>query len=173
MPKQLTKKSFTTSRKLPTSRMTVISDISVPAMCGTLHHAIICSLLDNKNRFVTWNKLERLVPIHVLQYGGEEAFKRFTKKCSKSSVLGEIKTCLKKMSLWPACTFNKTAQDLHERGVVLFMFLDGAMAKTGGKCIHRNNKIFVHFKDGLGAQSCDDIISFQQFRRKHNLVGED
>jgi len=168
-----TTKFSSNSRRFPASRMTLIADISIPAACGTINHAIICSLLENKNKFVAWSKLERLVQTNLVQYGGLDALKKFVKKCGKKPIIDVIKDTIKKLSLSPTCFNNKTANELHERGVGVFLFSDGALAKTGGKCTHRGEKTFIKFTNGLSIQTEEDVSNFQNFRRRFNLVNED
>ena len=76
--------SFRGSKRLPEDKMTVINDVSIPAIPGSCYHAILCGLIDNKNKFVFWTRLEKLVEKYIVTYGGEEAWNKFVKRGKKT-----------------------------------------------------------------------------------------
>ena len=165
----MTKKySFQNSKRLPEERMTLIGDIQVPAVPGTSHHAILCALIDNKNKFVTWKKIVKLVEEYMVMYGGEEVWKKFLgrkRKDNNETILKKVKT--------NTHTLTKTGKNcygyrLHERGIVIYYFKDGAMARTGGRFISakRRKPYNVRFHVGTGLQLGIDekIMSYREYK---------
>jgi len=153
--------------------MTVIGDIAVPAIPGTCYHAILCSLMFTKNKFVTWNKLSQLVEEYLLRYGGDDAWNKFAYRSSGKSrgkideehVLKKIKT--------NTHTLTRTGKNcygyrLHVRGIAIYYFRDGSMIRTGGKYVPARGRrpYAVKFKDGTGLQtrSRGKIMSHREYK---------
>lgn len=152
-------------RKLKESRMTSINEVNIPVQPGTCLHAILVALLENKNKFVPWSKILRLVSDNMVRYGGEDAWRVFYKKCSKNQeqLLQKIKTNIRLVM-----QVGKKTQGykLHSRGVVVYLFKDGIMARTGGKFIAgRGRGLYsVKFKDGTGFQQSDVLTSYREYK---------
>jgi len=122
--------SFKNSKRLSSENMTEINGIKIPSMPGSCYHAIICVLAQHKDSFCQWRKIIELTEKYMLQYGGTKAWERF---CNKSNV----KSCDKRIKD-NAHTLTRTGKDcygyrLHELGMCIYYFKDGAMLLTGGQ----------------------------------------
>lgn len=161
------KLSFKGSKRLPEERMTLIGEIAVPAVPGTSYHAILCGLIDYKNKFVTWNKIASLVEEYLIMFGGEGAWKKFTNRKTKNKeyILDKIKTNTNMLTKTGKKSYGYR---LHERGIVIYYFKDGAMARTGGKFIPaKGRKSYnVRFHDGTGIQlrTKGELLSYREFK---------
>jgi len=169
--------SLTNSKRLPEHRMTMINDILVPAIQGTCYHAILCSLFSNKNKFVTSSKLLELVEEYMIMYGGSEAWKDFAyrKMRKRSRVRSRIFDCqyvLKKIrtNIYTLTRVGKknNGYRLHVRGIAIYYFKDGAMARTGGKFIPARGRrpYTVKFKDGteLQVRKRGQSITYREYK---------
>ena len=161
--------SFSNSKRLPEEKMTVISDISIPAISGTCFHAILCALLENKNKFITWEKLLRLVEKYLVMFGGDEAWKKFAyhrnTKIENDVIMKKIKTNIH--------TLTRTGKNcygfrLHSRGIAIYYFRDGAMIRVGGKYIPAKGRrsYSVAFKDGtqLQVRNKGRTLSYREYK---------
>ena len=147
--------------------MTVINDIFVPAIPGTCYHAILCSLLENKNKLVSWNRLKQMVERNLLLYGGEQSLSKF---CARKSVGKNPEFVLKKIKT-NTHTLTRTGKNcygyrLHVRGIAIYYFSDGSMARTGGKFLASRGRYDIRFKDGTGFQKRNRgrIMSYREYK---------
>jgi hypothetical protein len=154
-------------KRLSDERMTFIGEIQIPATPGSFCHAILCSLVDNKNKFVTWNRLLKLVEEYMVMFGGEKSWKKFSFAKSKNldGVLKKIKTNIHSLTRTGK---NNQGYKLHERGIAIYYFKDGAMARTGGKYIPaKGRKSYdVRFHDGTGIQLRfrGKLLSYREYK---------
>lgn len=122
--------SFQKSKRLPIEKMTEISGIKIPSMPGSCYHAIISALAENKDKFCLWDKVIDLTHRNMRMYGGESAWQKFVGKNNVKSYEQRIKD--------NAHTLTRTGKDcygyrLHEQGMSIYYFKDGAMLLTGGE----------------------------------------
>lgn len=141
--------SFQKSRRLPTERMSVVNDVRIPSMPGSCYHAIICALAESKDQFVPWNRIIERTEKYMLQYGGPSAWERFKSK-------NDVKSCEQRIRD-NAHTLTRSGRDcygyrLHERGMAIYYFKDGAMLVTGGRMVPDIHGYKVQFPDGRGLQ---------------------
>lgn len=141
--------SFKESKRLPEDKMTDVNGVRVPSMPGSCYHAIICALASNKNNLVHWDKVVELTERFMRQYGGTTAWEKFRGK-------SDVKTYEKRIKD-NTHTLTRTGKDcygyrLHERGMAIYFFKDGAMLLTGGKFVETDGDYDVTFPDGRGLQ---------------------
>lgn len=141
--------SFSKSKRLPLDKMTTVNGIKVPSMPGSCYHAIICALAEHKESVVSWNKINDLVERYMRQYGGAEAWEKFKNKNGVKSYQRRIKD--------NAHTLTRTGRDcygyrLHELGMAIYFFKDGAMLLAGGVFESNGSTYDVKFADGRGLQ---------------------
>ncbi len=147
--KKIRNYSFQESKRLPADKMTVVNGIKVPSMPGSCYHAIICALAFNKDKFCSWDKIIELTGKNMKMYGGEENWQKFLKKSGKSPEV-RIKD--------NAHTLTRTGKDcygyrLHELGMCIYYFKDGAMLVTGGYLVKNEGRYDVIFVDGKTLQT--------------------
>lgn len=141
--------SFQNSKKLSLPKMTDINGIKIPAMPGSCYHAIMCCLAEHKNKFVLWNKIFELTEKYMRMYGGELSWNKFIKK-------DDVKTYEKRIKE-NVHTLTRTGRDcygyrLHEMGMCIYFFQDGAMLLTGGDYKKTKGRYDVIFSDGRRIQ---------------------
>jgi len=140
--------SFQNSKRLPESRMTEINGVRIPSMPGSCYHAIICALAHHKNQLCSWQKVYEDTEKYMCQYGGVSAWNKFKEKGNVKSWQQRIKD--------NCHTLTRSGKDcygyrLHERGMVIYFFRDGAILYTGGEFQDGDN-YDVLFPDGFGLQ---------------------
>lgn len=156
--------SFQKSRRMPEEKMTEMNGIKIPSLAGSCYHAIICTLAQHKNKFVPWKKIFELTERYMCQYGGDEAWEKFKKK-------GDVKDYEKRIqeNTHALTRTGKHAYGyrLHERGMTIYYFKDGAVLLTGGKFTRRGTSYNVKFPDGRGLQMRyrGTTMTFKEFRR--------
>lgn len=141
--------SFNNSKRLPESKMTEVNGIKIPSMPGSCYHAIICALAQDKNKLVAWDRIVELTERYICQYGGRDIWDKFVKKSDVKSYQQRIKD--------NTHTLTRTGKDcygyrLHERGMAIYFFKDGAILFTNGEFKSTNNSYDVIFPDGRGLQ---------------------
>lgn len=151
----------------PEEKMTMIHDVLIPFRAGSCCHAILCSLLESKNKFVTWEKILRSVEHYMIMFGGNESWKSFCKKDSnnKNKLMVRIKSNANSLT----AVGNKTHNfKMHKMGTVIYMFYDGMLARTGGKYIPGKGRraYSVIFADGSSFQkrSHGRSISYREYK---------
>ncbi len=141
--------SFKNSKRLPVDKMTKISGVRVPSMPGSCYHAVICALAQNKDSFTPWHRIVELTEKYMLQYGGEQAWDKFRNKTKVKSYQQRIKD--------NTHTLTRTGKDcygfrLHEQGMAIYFFKDGAILITGGTFVQDGESYDVIFPDARGLQ---------------------
>jgi hypothetical protein len=156
--------SFLHSKRLPQDRMTEVNGIKIPSIPGTCYHAIICTLADNKDKFCFWAKIFEQVAANMRKYGGEDAWKKFIDK-------GDVKTIEQRIKE-NVHTLTRRGKDcygfrLHEMGMAIYYFKDGAMLVTGGTMKKHGSSYDVHFSDGRKLQTRyrGTTMTFREYRR--------
>lgn len=153
-PKPLKKKnrnySFQKSKRLPLEKMTEANGIKIPSMPGSCYHAIISALADYKDKFCPWEKIIELTHRYMRMYGGQSAWEKFKGKNNVKSYQQRIKD--------NTHTLTRTGRDcygfrLHEQGMCIYYFKDGAMLLTGGTLKNDTDKYDVIFSDGRRLQT--------------------
>lgn len=150
MPKKTRNYSFKNSKRLPQDKMTEVNNVRIPSLPGSCYHAILCSLAYNKNKFCPWDKIIELTEKFMRQYGGNSAWEAFVAKSGVKGYKQRIKD--------NAHTLTRTGLDcygyrLHENGMVLYFFKDGAVLFTGGSFKRINDDSYtVVFSDGRELQ---------------------
>ena len=162
--------SFKNSKRLPEDKMIIIGDIVIPAVPGSCYHAILCSLIENKNKFVGWGRLYRLVEKHIVMYGGDQAWKKFAgSKQDTKAISKKIRTNTHTLTRRGT---NCYGYRLHERGIAIYYFKDGTMARTGGKFIPakgcRPYDLKFSDKTGFQVRQRGKIMSYQEYK---DLIG--
>jgi len=141
--------SFKHSKRLPIDKMTEINGVKIPSMPGSCYHAILVALAENKDTFCPWDKIIELTQSNIRKYGGAKAWKEFTQKPGVKTYQQRIRD--------NAHTLTRTGRDcygyrLHEQGMCIYYFKDGAMLVTGGKFVQKEDKYDVVFSDGRKLQ---------------------
>lgn len=156
--------SFTSSRRLPVEKMTELNGVRVPSMPGSCYHAIICSLASQKDCFCYWEKLYTLIERYMRQYAGADAWAKFKNKKGKQDYKERIRE--------NTHTLTRTGKDcygyrLHEQGMCIYYFRDGAMLITGGTLVRTKNGYNVVFNDGKKLQSRyrGTVMTYKEYRR--------
>lgn len=142
--------SFKNSKKLSIDKMTEVNGVPIPSVPGSCYHAILCALASNKNKFLAWDRIIELTEKYMRQYGGSVAWDKFKGK-------SEVKDYEKRIRD-NAHTLTRTGKDcygfrLHERGMAMYYFKDGAMLLTGGEYLPSKNGYKVKFSNGMGLQT--------------------
>lgn len=141
--------SFLNSKKLPLEKMTVVNGVRIPSIPGTCYHAIIASLSENKDLFCDWNKIVSSTATNMRKYGGEKSWVSFRDRKGSKNYIQRIKDNVH--------TLTRTGRDcyghrLHEMGMCIYYFKDGAMLLTGGEMIGSGDDYDVVFSDGRKLQ---------------------
>lgn len=141
--------SFSSSKRLPLDKMTEVNGVKIPSMPGSCYHAIICALAEHKDSFLPWDRIVELVERYMRQYGGPAAWDKFKSKKGVKTYEQRIKD--------NAHTLTRTGRDcygfrLHELGMAIYFFKDGAMLLTNGQFEKQGSSYDVKFPDGCGLQ---------------------
>jgi len=145
--------SFASSQRLPVDKMTEINSLRIPSIPGSCYHAIMCALAQNKEKFCTWDKIIELTEYFMCKYGGNESWITFKEKSNVKSYQTRIKENVH--------TLTRNGKDcyghrLHERGMSIYFFKDGAMLLAGGTFYPTSDSggvsYGVRFADGRGIQ---------------------
>ena len=162
--KKIRNYSFKNSRRLPIDKMTEVNGIRIPSMPGSCYHAIICSLAQNKNKFCSWDKIIELTEKYMKQYGGQKMWDKFTRKGGVKGYKQRIKD--------NTHTLTRTGKDcygyrLHERGMCIYFFKDGATLFTGGEFSSDGETYVIRFSDGRGLQIRyrGTTMTFQEYKK--------
>jgi len=143
--------SFQSSKRLPENRMTEINGVVVPSMPGSCYHAIICTLAENKDQFCPWDRLIAKAEKYMRQYGGDGSWAKFRNKPMVKNYKQRIKDNTHTLT---RCGKDCYGRRLHERGMAIYFFQDGATLFTGGEFkVGKNDKYKVEFSDGRGLQT--------------------
>lgn len=149
--KKIRNYSFQKSRRLPPEKMTNIGGIKIPSMPGSCYHAIMATLVVNKDKFCSWQKIIDGTHHHMRMYGGEQAWQKFIDKGNVKSYEQRIKD--------NAHTLTRSGKDcygfrLHEQGMCIYYFKDGALLITGGELtLSGEDKYDVIFASGHRLQT--------------------
>jgi hypothetical protein len=155
--------SFRNSKKLPPSKMTEVNGIKVPSIPGSCYHAIICALATHKNKFCNWAKIVELVEKYMRQYGGHRAWEKFRDKTLVKDYKQRIKD--------NCHTLTRTGKDcygyrLHEQGMCIYFFKDGAILFTGGQMQDCGDQYDVIFLDKrLQYRYRGTTMTYQEYRK--------
>lgn len=153
MSKKVRNYSFKKSSKLPFDKMTEVNGVKIPSLPGSCYHAIICALSQHKSEFCEWDKIIKLTEHYMRKYGGSEAWVKFRDKKNVKPYEDRIKENVH--------TLTRTGKDcygyrLHELGMAIYFFRDGAMLFTGGTFFPNSDSgtvsYGVRFNDGKGLQ---------------------
>lgn len=141
--------SFSESKRLPLEKMTEVNSVKIPSVPGSCYHAIICALADHKDNFLSWDRVIELVERYMRQFGGVEAWDKFKAKKGVKTYEQRIKD--------NTHTLTRTGRDcygyrLHELGMAIYFFKDGATLLTGGQFEKQGSSYDVKFPDGRGLQ---------------------
>lgn len=143
--------SFSNSKRLPIEKMTSINGVKIPAMPGSCYHAIMVSLAQHKDKFQNWAKIIQDTDYYMRMYGGQNSWDKFANKTNVKSYQQRIKD--------NTHTLTRTGKDcygfrLHEQGMCIYYFKDGAMLVTGGKLVKTSDKKYdIEFPDGRRLQT--------------------
>jgi hypothetical protein len=142
--------SFAKSKRIPYEKMTEVNSVKIPSLPGSCYHAILCGLAQYREHLVTWDKLTELVEKYMRQYGGAKSWNNFKNRKDVKTHQQRIKENVH--------TLTRTGRDcygyrLHELGMAIYFFKDGAMLLTGGKFATKDSTYTVTFPDGRGLQA--------------------
>lgn len=142
--------SFQHSKRLPVDKMTTVNGIKIPSMPGSCYHAIIAALAEHKDKFCSWDKLIGLAQRNMRMYGGQKSWSKFVEKSNVKSYQQRIRD--------NTHTLTRTGRDcygyrLHEQGMCIYYFKDGAMLLTGGDLQNGDDSYDVVFPDGRRLQT--------------------
>jgi len=157
--------SMKASRRLPEEKMTETNGIKIPAVPGTCYHALICSLAQYKDQFCTWEKIYELTERYMRQYGGSESWESFYERGGDpESVRRRIRE-----NLYTLTRTGKTCYSLrlHERGLCIYSFDDGAILLTGGLYEKKGRSYSLIFPDGRSIQKRHRgrTFSYREYQR--------
>lgn len=149
--KKIRNYSFQKSKRLPFDKMTDINGIKIPSMPGSCYHAIMVTLATHKDKFCSWRKIAEGTHHYMRMYGGEKSWQNFIAKSNVKSHEQRIKD--------NTHTLTRSGKDcygfrLHEQGMCIYYFKDGAMLMTGGALkLSENGKYNVIFPSGHRLQT--------------------
>jgi len=156
--------SFQASKRLPVDKMTEVNGIKIPSMPGSCYHAIICALAESKDQFVPWDKIFDRTEKYMRQYGGDKSWEKFKNK-------SQVKSCHQRIKD-NAHTLTRSGRDcygfrLHEKGMVIYFFKDGAVLFTGGEFKQNGSSYSVEFSDGkqLQVRYRGTTMTFKEYKR--------
>lgn len=156
--------SFKESKRLPLNRMTVVNGVRIPSMPGSCYHSIISALAEYKDKFCSWDKIISLSSKNMRMFGGQEVWDKFYNKSGVKSYSQRIKD--------NTHTLTRAGRDcygyrLHEMGMAIYFFKDGAMLITGGELKSDNDCYNVVFPDGGGLQKRyrGTTMTFQEYKK--------
>jgi len=143
--KSTRKKKKTRRSQQKIEKFTYINGIPIPASPGGCYHAIIASLSSNKDKFCFWKRIFELAERYIIQFGGDIAWKKFD--------TGDVHEKIKHNTSILTQTGKKTpGYRMHQMGMTIYYFQDGAIIFTGGVFERRGPKYNVKFKNGRGLQ---------------------
>ncbi len=169
--KKIRNYSFQQSKRLPLDKMTLVSGIKIPSMPGSCYHAIIAALAENKDKFCPWSKIIELTQRNMRMYGGQKAWDKFVSKSNVKSSAQRIKD--------NTHTLTRTGKDcygyrLHEQGMCIYYFKDGAILLTGGTLKSEKDTYDVIFPDNRRLQTRyrGTTMTFKEYRKfvEKNLI---
>lgn len=143
--------SFKSSKRLPIEKMSEVNGIRIPSMPGSCYHAILCALAQNKDKFYSWERIYELTEKYICQYGGQGSWNKFCNKKNVKHYTQRIKD--------NTHTLTRRGKDcygfrLHEMGMCIYFFKDGATLLTGGEFTRTDNDEYdVIFEDGRKLQT--------------------
>jgi len=149
--KKIRNYSFQTSKRLPIDKMTSINGIKIPSVPGSCYHAIMATLAQNKDKFCAWDKIIEGTRKNMRMYGGEKSWQNFVSKSNVKSSEQRIKD--------NTHTLTRRGKDcygfrLHEQGMCIYYFKDGAWLMTGGELkLDKNGEYDVIFSGGYRLQT--------------------
>lgn len=162
--KKIRNYSFQNSKRLPVEKMTEVNGVKIPSMPGSCYHAIIAALAECKDKFCSWNKLIEATQRNMRMYGGQEAWNKFVQKSEVKSYQQRIKD--------NTHTLTRTGRDcygfrLHEQGMCIYFFKDGAMLLTGGRLQNGTGAYDVIFSDGRRLQTRyrGTTMTYKEYKR--------
>jgi len=123
------------TKRLSEERMVMINNIYIPAMPGTPYHAIMCSLVENKNKFTPWGMLRNLFEKYFVMYGSEKAWKKFASSPSRKNKIDNeylFKKIKSKVTSLTRRGKKYISYKFHQCGMAVYLFKDGAMMRVGG-----------------------------------------
>ena len=130
--------SLLKSKILSEEKMTEINGVLIPYLAGTSNHAILCALAEYRDRIIFWERLFQLSEKYLRQFGGPDVCDEFLKIKKVNDYKKRIKDTVLR---WTANnTKTNLGYRLHERGMVVYVFSDGAMLITGGKLVKDGKK---------------------------------
>lgn len=146
------------------SNITIVNGVPVPATCGSLFHSILCSFSEQKDKFCTWLKLADKTQDYYRKYAGYEEWTRLYYKPG-------IEIFEKKVQ-YSVHTLTKVGKKeygyrLHELGMCIYTFKDGAVLHTGGKFIKKKGMGYsLEFDDGkeMQAKITGLVLTRQQYK---------
>jgi hypothetical protein len=156
--------SFCDSKRLPESKMTEVNGIKIPSIPGSCYHAILCALAENKDHFSTWDKIIELTEKYIRKYGGPKAWGKFARKSHVKTFKQRVKD--------NTHTLTRSGKDcygrrLHERGMCIYFFKDGAFLLTGGEFRSDGVGYEVVFPSGqfLQVRYRGTTMTYKEYRR--------
>lgn len=162
--KKIRNYSFQHSKRLPIEKMTEVNGIKIPSMPGSCYHGIIAALAEYKDKFCSWDKLIDITRRNMRMYGGQKAWNKFVEKSEVKSYQQRIKD--------NTHTLTRTGRDcygfrLHEQGMCIYFFKDGAMLLTGGKLQNGADAYDVVFEDGhrLQTRYRGTTMTYKEYKR--------
>lgn len=162
--KKIRNYSFQHSKRLPIDKMTEVNGIKIPSMPGSCYHAIIAALVEHKDKFCSWDKLIDLTQRNMRMYGGQKAWNKFVEK-------SKVKSCHQRIKD-NTHTLTRTGRDcygfrLHEQGMCIYFFKDGAMLLTGGELKNGTEAYDVIFPDGRRLQTRyrGTTMTYREYKR--------
>lgn len=162
--KKIRNYSFQNSKRLPVDKMTEVNGIKIPSMPGSCYHAIIAGLAECKGKFCSWTKLTDLTQRNMRMYGGQKAWDKFIDKSNVKSYQQRIKD--------NTHTLTRTGRDcygyrLHEQGMCIYYFKDGAMLLTDGELRDNPDGYDVFFSNGrcLQTRYRGTTMTYKEYKR--------
>lgn len=138
--------SFLHSKILSEEKMTEVNGIIIPFLPGSNSHVVLCALAEYKDHVLSWERIYTLSEKFMRQYGGQEAWEKFyNQKDARKRI---------RLNVYKLTRSGKECLGyrLHERGMCIYGFSDGAMLCTGGELIKSGSKYDVKFPDGRTLQ---------------------
>ena len=160
--------SFKKSKRLPVERMIEINGIKIPSMTGTCYHAIMCTLAEYSDAFCSWSKIFDRTEKYMRQFGGDEVWTKFTGKRMSKHYQQRIKDNTHTLT---RTGNNAYGYRLHEQGMVIYFFKDGAVLFTGGKLHQKGKEYNVVFPGGkkLQVRYRGNIMTWKEYNHFKDL----
>lgn len=129
--------------------MVVLNGVKIPSQKGSVYFGILCALATYKHQFCPWWRITELCEKFMCQYNGEKQWQKFVNKT-------DVKSCQKRIKE-NTYTFTRKGNNcygfrLHELGMGVYFFRDGAMLLTDGEFVQTENDYDVRFPDGRTLQ---------------------